>query len=171
MRFSILGDGPTGRWFLKVRRPAGRVKNRVRRRGSASLIASSKTWRRGSMQPGSRPRQARRRSSKLVSVCVEFARLGLLQCGDERPVHRGWVAGRRRTSRRSGHPGHRRFDEECARARWRALTRRRKARVEVAHEVELMGRHRPATAAPFCYDRRRIARPIRSAASLTASGG
>jgi hypothetical protein len=31
MSFSILGDGPTGRWFLGVRRRAARVKNRVRR--------------------------------------------------------------------------------------------------------------------------------------------
>jgi len=63
------------------------------------------------------------------------------------------------------------FDEECARPGWRALTRRRKAHAEAAREVELAGRHRAATPAPFCYDRRRIARPIRSAAALTASGG
>src|ERR1700692_2224989 len=81
--------GADGGWFLEVRRPTARVKNRARRRGSTSLIASSKTWRRGSMQPGSRRRQARRRSSYLVSVCVEFAHLDLLQCGDARLVHRG----------------------------------------------------------------------------------
>jgi len=43
--------------------PRGASKIECGRRGSTSLTASSKTWRRGSMQPGSRPRQARRRSS------------------------------------------------------------------------------------------------------------
>jgi hypothetical protein len=34
MRFSFLGDGPTGRWFLKVRRPAGRFKIEWGREGT-----------------------------------------------------------------------------------------------------------------------------------------
>jgi hypothetical protein len=169
--FSILGDGPTGRWFLEVRRPAARVKNRARRRGARH---SSRPRKHGVEDRCNQDRGDDKRGEGHHSSSPSASNLPVLTWFNAAMnalcIAVGWW-GRRRRSGRSGHPGHRRFDEECARAGWRALTRRRKAHVEAAHEVELAGRLRPATAAPFCYDRRRIARPIRSTASLTASGG
>jgi hypothetical protein len=169
--FSILGEGPTGRWFLEVRRPAARVKNRARRRGARH---SSRPRKHGVEDRCNQDRGDDKRGEGHHSSSPSASNLPVLTWFNAAMnalcIAVGWW-GRRRRSGRSGHPGHRRFDEECARAGWRALTRRRKAHVEAAHEVELAGRLRPATAAPFCYDRRRIARPIRSTASLTASGG
>jgi len=168
--FSIL-EGSTGRWFLEVRRlphaskiecggEGARHSSRPRKHGVEDRCNQDRgDDKRGEGHHGSSP------SASNLPVLTWFNATMNALC-----IAVGWW-GRRRRSGRSGHPGHRRFDEECARAGWRALTRRRKAHVEAAHEVELAGRLRPATAAPFCYDRRRIARPIRSTASLTASGG
>jgi hypothetical protein len=171
IRFSILGEGSTGRWFLEVRRLPHAPKIEC---GGEGARHSSRPRKHGVEDRHNQDRGDDKRGEGHHSSSPSASNLRVLTCFNAAMnascIAVGW-GGRRRQSRRSGHPGHRWFDEKCARVGWRALTRRRKAHVEAAHEVELARRHRAATAAPFCYDRRGIARPIRSAAFLTASGG